>query len=234
VIITAGEGRGKTTFCRQFAIMCASGMHPFRRYDIPALRVLYVDLENSRRQSERAFFPLRARAGDRYQRGQLILVPRPAGMDLRDIADRRWLDAVMRRRHPDLLVIGPLYKAFRTRPGERKVDEDAAEQAAAALDELRVRHRCALLIEAHSPHGDTGDRANWRPYGASLWMRWPEFGLGLAPSPNEGCFDVKNWRGARDRSRQWPERLIEGTAWPWEDPDLRAEHFHDLEHIGGA
>jgi hypothetical protein len=89
-------------------------------------------------------------------------------------------------------------------------EEGPAKVVAARLDRLRAAHGCAVLLEAHSPHATGGKaRRPERPYGASLWLRWPEFGLHLAA---EG--DLRHWRGPRDR-RDWPARLQRGGAWPW-------------------
>lgn len=87
---------------------------------------------------------------------------------------------------------------------------------ASALDEIRVKHDTVMLIEAHAPHGEGADRAGWRPAGSSLWLRWPELGLGL--KPDESSVQVVQWRGARDRNRQWPVRLVEGRTWPYVEP----------------
>lgn len=216
IIWTAGEGVGKSEMQLQLAVMLAAGIHPFARYDIRRLRVLIVDLENSERQLRRRVRRLVEKAGDRYRGGLKITEPRMAGIDLRDLRDFRWLDRHCEQVRPELLVIGPLYKAFRVRGGEKKTDETAAEEAAFALDKLRQRYGCAVSIEAHSPHGDHGDRDGLRPYGASLWMRWPEFGFGLKPVPGEKEVDVKQWRGMRDRDRDWPTKLYVGNHWSWE------------------
>ena len=67
----------------------------------------------------------------------------------------------------------------------------------------------ATLIEAHQPHGTNGGHRPDRPYGASLWLRWPEFGLALT----SGGF-IHHWRGPRDE-RKWPGALRRGGHWPW-------------------
>lgn len=216
VIWTAGEGIGKSVLQMQLAVTLASGVHPFYFYRLPPMRVLLVDFENSRRQLRRRLRGLIGHAGDRYQ-GGLGVVSRIEGIDLRDPRDFRWLDGICERHRPDLLVIGPLYKAFRVHGNEKKTDETAAEEAAYALDKLRLRHSMSLSIEAHSPHGHQGDREGYRPYGASLWLRWPEFGMGLKQVPGASSVEIVRWRGARDRDREWPEELAQGVqgTWPW-------------------
>lgn len=216
VIWTAGEGVGKSELQLQLAVTVASGIHPFTRVPMKRRRVLLVDIENPERQLRRRVRTMLERAGDAYQGGLKLTEQRSAGIDLRDPRDFRWLDRHCELEKPELLVIGPLYKTFRVKGRESKTDETAAEEAAYALDRLRQRHGCAISIEAHSPHGDSNDRAGLRPYGASLWMRWPEFGFGLKPVPAAREVEVKSWRGMRDREREWPERLFVGTRWPWE------------------
>lgn len=216
VIWTAGEGVGKSELQLQLAVMVASGIHPFKRVPIKRRSVLLVDIENPERQLRRRVRAMLERAGDAYRGGLKLTEQRPAGIDLRNPRDFRWLDRHCELEKPALVVIGPLYKAFRVKGRESKSDETAAEEAAYALDRLRERHGCAISIEAHAPHGDSNDRAGLRPYGASLWMRWPEFGFGLKPVPGERIVQLKAWRGSRDRDREFPSELHVGHRWPWE------------------
>jgi hypothetical protein len=66
-----------------------------------------------------------------------------------------------------------------------------------------------VILEGHSPYAAGGGRRPERPYGASLWSRWPEFGLYLSPEGH-----LRHWRGARDE-RDWPAALERGGTWPW-------------------
>ena len=50
VIFTGGEGAGKTTLVRQMAILSAAGINPFTFEDMPPVRVLVIDAENSEKQ----------------------------------------------------------------------------------------------------------------------------------------------------------------------------------------
>jgi hypothetical protein len=155
--------------------------------------------------------------GGRLLPGMVRGEAQPQGLDLSSMAGKRWLNAVVRVNRPELLVAGPLYKLS---SGDPK-DEQAARALADYFDRLRKRHHLSMILEAHSPHGDLGDRSNWRPYGASLWMRWPEFGFGLAKTKKESdpagkpITELLPWRFARDRNRKWPRRLKEGPSWPW-------------------
>jgi replicative DNA helicase len=213
VVWTAGEGAGKSTLQMQIAVTASVGLHPFTRVPGRRLSVLYVDLENSRRQIRRGF-QLVARGLSGVDMG--YTPPRPAGIDIRTSRDFAWLDRYCAKAKPDLIVIGPLYKCFRPHGRESKADETAAEECAFALDRLRERYGCALSIEAHSPHGSNGDREGLRPYGASLWLRWPEFGFGMKKVSGENAVELVPWRGMRDATRAWPKTLYRGARWPWE------------------
>ena len=88
-------------------------------------------------------------------------------------------------------------------------EETSAKKVTEVLDRIRVETGAALLLEAHSPHATGGGKRPIRPYGASLWLRWPEFGLSLS---GEG--HLLHWRGPRDE-RDWPAALERGGEWPW-------------------
>lgn len=227
LILTGPEGFGKSLWLRQLAVQFASGIHPVYRTQEPPLTVLQVDAENSEAQCSRSYEMLIPKAGARYTK-QLFVQPRPQGLNLCSRADERWLEALMNAVRPDILILGPLYKLFRGTTERAKDSEEAAEQTAAVLDKLRTRYRCAVLIEAHSPHGDSDKRFNFRPAGSSLWRRWPEFGFGMNPVDREHC-EVKNWRGFRERGRCWPSKLVYGQHWPWECPEATPPGFTDQE-----
>jgi len=205
VILTGAEGAGKSTLLRQIGVQCASGIHPFTGAPMDPVNVLLVDLENSRRQTKRQLRPLRLAAGAEYPNRYLNILVRTAGLDLTDAFDRVWLEDRIRANQPDVVIIGPIYKMHEGDPTE----EGPARQVVACLDYLRVTYGFALLIEAHSPHASGGGTRPTRPYGASLWMRWPEFGLHITEQGH-----LKHWRGDRDE-RDWPASLIRGGDWPW-------------------
>jgi hypothetical protein len=206
LMLTGGEGKGKSTLLRQFGIQCAAGIHPFTLDEIQPLDVLFVDLENSKKQTKRKMRYLRKIAGDRYRR-RLRMVNRPQGLDLQNREDVAWLAGLLIEHSPDILIIGPHYKMM---DDDGKGQDQPAKVAAKALDVLRERHGFAVIIEAHSPHANGDGQVNKRPFGSSLWKRWPEFGIYLSP---EGL--LEHWRGARDE-REWPVALRRGgDSWPW-------------------
>ena len=203
ILLTGPEGGGKSTLLRQIAVQAAAGIHPFTHVEIPPLRVLLLDLENSERQVRRALTPLRITAAGAAD-DSLTVAVHPQGLDLNDPTDVATLTHLIATVQPELVVGGPIYKLV----GGDPTEEQPAKAAAMTLDRLRVAYGFALALETHQPHGTGSDRPE-RPYGASLWKRWPEFGLHISA---EGL--LRHWRGARDE-RDWPAALVKGGDWPW-------------------
>lgn len=231
VIITGGEGAGKSTLVRQIGIMAAAGLHPTLHTSIDPVRVLVVDAENTERQWSRAVRTLTLKArtigsADPSQTVHLACTPR---IDITTDKDLGAIHRLIDEHAPDLLLIGPLYRLV-----PRAInDDDAAAPVIAALDTMRDRN-LALVIEAHAGHaiGADGHR-NLRPRGSSALLGWPEFGFGIAPDPSEdmggglppSLFRLVRWRGDRDE-RAWPHSLRRGGEWPWQDDNPTATHAH--------
>ncbi len=205
-IITGGEGKGKSTLMRQVAIQVASGIHPFTREAIEPKRVLLVDLENPSRILRRKMREMTEGRSD-IPYGMLHVWRKPEGIDLLHPLTRQSFAKVLSDFWPELLIIGPMYKM-----AEGLDKEDASKHLSAALDEWRVQYEFALLMESHQPHQVITQNDKFRPerpFGSSLWLRWPEFGMCL-----EDGGMLRHWRGARDE-RDWPEKLTWGDEWPW-------------------
>jgi replicative DNA helicase len=219
LVLTAGEGSGKSTLIRQLAIATAAGLHPFTGKPIDPLRVLYLDCENSASMTRRKLAPLTgtaARLGRQVPRERMFVECRPEGVDFTRGADRSWLLRHIERVMPQLLVVGPVYRLHAGDPNS----EELARKVSAVIDEARAIARCAVVMEAHSPHSTGfGQQRPLRPLGSSLWMRWPEFGYGLRPLTDPQAIDrhahaFVPWRGARDE-RDWPQYVQYGATWPW-------------------
>jgi replicative DNA helicase len=226
VMITGFEGLGKSVVLAQLAVSMVAGVHPFlgmAEYD--PRRVLVVDAENSKRQlSARYRWILNAVqdvSGVQADRNNLMVEVREEGLDLTQATDVTWLDRLLTGGRPDALVIGPLYKLHRSNMN----DESAARELAHTLDMLRMRHNVAVLIEAHAGQSEDGSgKRKLRPRGSSLFLGWPNVGIGIRPHPDcpenrASWMEVKPWRGHREE-RDWPTELVWGThgELPWMVP----------------
>jgi hypothetical protein len=214
-LVTGGEGKGKSFLLQQIAVMVASGIHPLALTDIPPVKVTFIDLENSARLVARRFNRLRELAGPKLPRRMVHVHSRPFGIDITKRPDRLWLADRCAANGAELLVIGPAYRLYGGTADRGDVgQEDHIRTVTAALDDLRVRCGITLLMETHAPHGDRSGR-DLRPFGSSVWLRWPEFGVGLKESEERNYYELKHWRGARDE-RTWPRGFMRGTGkWPW-------------------
>jgi hypothetical protein len=217
-LVVGREGEGKSILLRQIAVAASCGIHPFMAESITPARVLIVDLENPQDEIRRWIERLTVACGG--QTGEGRLWHRPGGIDLRNRAERADLEGVLRVRRPNLLVLGPLYKAFQSRSNEN--DEQATAETQHILDDLRTRYGFALLLETHAPHGFSGSR-DLRPFGSSLWLRWPEQGISMKPfdwnQVPSRMVRLSRFRGDRTEN-DWPAGLHWGTSsqLPWQ-PD---------------
>lgn len=215
LILTASEGLGKSTLLRQIAVMSAAGLHPFTTENIRPVRVLVVDCENGRKLSRDRYRPLvkQAELSGRPVADRLRVDIRPSGLDLMSAPDAALLLRTVERTKPDLMLIGPIYRLHEDDPN----DEKAARRVAAVLDRCRATG-CAVITEAHTPHTDGAGGHMLRPFGSSLWKRWPEFGYCLKLSADSDyaarACKLIPWRGPRDE-RDWPDGLQAGGLWPW-------------------
>lgn len=218
VIVVAAEGVGKTMLARQIALCSAAGLHPFTRQAMKPVCTLTVDLENPERIIRRTSTSILVQAM-KYGHVQKMnghILTKPSGMDLLKAEDRLILEEAIERVKPDILVMGPLYKAF-VDPGGR-TSEAVAVEVAKYLDVLRTVYGCALWLEHHAPLGTSMSSRDLRPFGSAVWSRWPEFGLSLTPDPTANepyVYDVRHFRGARDE-RQWPTKIKRGKVFPFE------------------
>jgi hypothetical protein len=225
LIITGTEGLGKSTLCRQVGLCAAAGMDPFTGVSVPPQTVLIIDAENPMYIMQKRYGELR-RAINAHGRNidatRLWIDRRPGGLNVSDPGDRRWLQRRVNLVNPDLLVIGPAYKLHHAENDDK--DETIARTVTSVLDDLRGT--AALLLEHHAGNEQGGGQRPIRPFGSSLWRRWPEFGYGIRPAkPPPGMdpqtakdrrlVDFADWRGPRDE-RSWPQQMESGgTGLPW-------------------
>lgn len=226
-MMVAAEGVGKTVLFRQLGIAAAQGVHPLRFTGMEPCRTLIVDLENPDDSIIDVCTPIRRQTrqvvrNDDYDADRAWLWHRPGGINLRSRRDRSEFEAVLAHVRPTLVCLGPIYKAYRVEA--RESDEQAASEVMAAFDDLRTRYGFALLLEHHAPKGSSGSR-DLMPYGSSLWLRWPEIGLKLEPSTDEGneVMTVGRWRGDRLQN-EWPDLLERSKPWPWRGVWYNSRH----------
>jgi replicative DNA helicase len=130
---------------------------------------------------------------------------------------------------PDLLVMGSGYKLVDFTDDWRAM----AEAVHRTVDRVKARVGCAVLIETHAGHGTMNDRNGLRPEGSANWMKWPEFGHGLAPTKNESIYTVVRWRKDRPPyGKNWPMAWERGGAGlPWRAIDEGEWLARDLDSI---
>jgi replicative DNA helicase len=212
LLVTGGEGSGKSTLVRQFAILASAGLHPFNFTPTRPASVLVIDAENSESQWRRASRGVakQAKLYGSHDPGDLRISCTPR-MDLTRDSDLGQVHRLLDDSMADIVVIGPLYRLV----PRAITNDDEASPLLAALDTIRDRG-CALVIEAHAGHSlNQGGERDLRPRGSAALMGWPEFGLGIRlPKPGTEVFEVTRWRGDRDR-REFPTGLTKGGDWPW-------------------
>lgn len=214
LILTGGEGMGKSTLVRQMAIFASAGVHPFWLREIDPVNVLVVDRENSEnqwRRKARGLFQT-ARAHGTADPSRIVLSCEPRPMDITRDTDLGKIHKLLDENPVDLLFIGPLYKLV---PRAIQTDDEASP-VLQALDSLRERG-CALIMEAHAGHSRDRDL---HPRGSAAIMGWPEFGFGLRKDvATPGLVHLERWRGDRDQ-RDFPDRLVSGGPVPWLPEEL--------------
>lgn len=225
LMITGGEGSGKSTLLTQIAFMAAAGIHPWTLKPFEPVRCLLVDLENGNRlvarrmaMMQRAINASRKDMPEPWRSDRIRIEHRSGGIDLTSAVDRDWLASLCVGGRIELLVIGPTYRMYKGAAAQGDSGgEDQARRATAAIDDLRTHCGLTVILETHAPHATQSGNRDLRPIGSSVWLRWPEFGLGLRPVPGDdpNRFELSRFRGDRDE-RQWPEALYRHSKpWPW-------------------
>lgn len=218
LVVTGGEGVGKSTFSRQSAVAVAAGIHPLLCIPVgdEPLSTLVIDLQEDDVDSAVALAPMIRRAGDDLDPSLFHAVQWPAGINLLARRDFARVEALIAQHRPKLVVMGPLVRLFRAEAGGRsRYSEDLVDELTDLLDQLMVRYEFALILEGHAGNDRSSEEA-WRPRGSSVWRSWPSVGIGLegvTSSPREA--KVHQWRWSRYADRAWPSRLVGGHGWPW-------------------
>jgi hypothetical protein len=222
LILLGFEGTGKSTLLRQIGVMVAAGLHPFTQAEMEPRRVLFIDAENHPDQtldSWNQMVGLAARHGHPVERDMLtILEEYESNRDLASQTGSDWLHERVYAYKPDLVVMGPLTNLA----GKDLRDDEPVRRLRNAVNEARTVCNSAFIMEHHAPHKGPMDKERvLRPYGSSLFLKWPDYGYGIKPTDDPKVFEWHKSRGPRVRSRIWPEALREGVEnsleWPWMD-----------------
>ena len=214
MIITGPEGGGKSVLVAQMCLGASMGVNTMSAaYDEhEPLRVLMLDVENDRlqvRNNMRKIYPTLKEIRNTQPLIEWVDVQY---MDMSDPVHQQKIIRLAKERKPDLMYMGSLY---RLAPEGDKVDA-AFSNISRTVDRIRAETGSSVLLEAHAGHGLSNDRNGMRPYGSSMWMRWPEFGFGMVRHNKSGHIQLKNWRGHRSDDRSWPAGLRRGSVLPWQ------------------
>jgi len=222
LMIVGFEGRGKSTFLRQFAVCVAAGLHPFTFNKIEPKKVLFLDAENHPDQIQESWehlLGLSARHDAIIRRGNLIVVEAwDEEIDLTSEEGEAWMIERMHATQPELLVMGPIYNL---------AAEDVSSHAVvgrlkSTINKARALYSTAVVMEHHAPHKGPNDSARAvRPYGSSTFLKWPDYGYGFKPMEElEGeVYEFEKQRYDRVRGRAYPSHMRNGTPntdeFPW-------------------
>jgi 5S rRNA maturation endonuclease (ribonuclease M5) len=220
LLLLGFEGTGKSTLCRQIAVMTAAGMHPFTGADIDPKRVLFIDAENHPDQvldSWAQLVGLCARHGHPVEKGMLTVLEEwesDRHLDMQSGMD--WLHERVHAYRPELIVMGPLTNLA----GRDLRDDEPVRRLRNAVNAARTVCNSAFVMEHHAPLKGSMDKERaLRPYGSSLFLKWPDYGYGIKPTEDPTVFEWHKNRGPRVRSRVWPAALREGVPnsldFPW-------------------
>jgi replicative DNA helicase len=214
VVLTGPEGRGKSEMMYQIGLCAARGVHPFLGQSYSPQRVLVVDAENEHVDLQKRIRRINGLLDGMGAPdiGNNMRIQDALGWNLLDPRDAGHLFAMVRQFMPDLLIIGPVYQVM----GGDANDAEVVRRFMRVVDECRAISNTAVLTEAHAGHGEGGSRNNWRPSGSSLWLRWPDMGIGMSPQDDSEVMKLVRWRGDRI-ANEWPDYVERGSILPWQE-----------------
>lgn len=215
VIVTGPEGGGKSVLIAQVCLGAAMGVSSLSDdvHTHEPLRVLMLDVENDRlqvRDNMRKVYPYMREMTGGGVKPKMEWVD-SLTIDLSDPVERQKVIRLAKERQPQLMYLGSLYKLA---PEGEKSDSQFMH-VTRTIDQIRAETGTSILIEGHTGHGMQNDRnGTMRPYGSSMWLRWPEFGLSMMHRKDRPV-QLGQWRGHRSDDRHWPAGLRRGGALPW-------------------
>ena len=214
MIITGPEGGGKSVLVAQMCLGASMGINTMSANldKHEPLRVLMLDVENDRLQVRNNMRKIYSTLREMNDVQPNIEWVDSQHIDLSDPVEQQKVVRIAKEKRPQLMYMGSLY---RLAPEGDKVDA-AFTHVSRTVDRIRAETGASVLLEAHAGHGLSNDRNGMRPYGSSMWLRWPEFGFGMVRHNQSGNIQLKNWRGNRSDDRQWPAALRRGSVLPWQ------------------
>lgn len=231
LIVTGLEGHGKSTLLRQIAGCVAAGIHPFTLADCEPKRVLQIEAENDPNQTVadwQSLLELLSYHNKSIDRDQMIVLEEwdNSDLDLSSADGTAWLHERIHAYQPDLVVMGPLTNMV----GRDLKDDEPVRKLKSCVNSARAICGSAFIMEHHAPHKAGNDKnRSIRPYGSSMFLRWPDFGFGMKPMEDEaaGTYKWDKFRWPRVRTRAWPEALRWGDKERGELPWVETMLTHD-------
>ena len=215
LVLTGSEGGGKSVFIYQVLTGAAFGVDTFTLERVEPQRVLFLDVENNEFQAranlDKIVPTLKEIAPDVTPEWRSL---KRRVVNLLATQDRA--DVIRRIVHyaPDVLYMGTAYKLT-------DITDDSHRSVRAiqsVVDRIREELDCSVIVEHHAGHGMNNDRNNMRPEGSSYWLRWPDFGYGMKPVPNNSgrrLMKLQAWRGDRATDRTFPAGMRQSDVMPW-------------------
>lgn len=214
MLMTGEEGSGKSMLMSQIGLGAAMGINTLSLTNDAhdPVRVLVIDVENEDiqiRDNMRRIWPYLHDARPEVIPDMEFSAHKFA--DLTDSRDKRKIINEAIDYGPNLVIMGTVYKLAPT------TDHELAFNAVmTTVRAIASKTNSAFIIEHHAGNGFQGDREGFRPYGSSMWRRWPNFGVGLVREKDDHrVAQLIRWRGERARGRVWPAGVRESHQIPW-------------------
>jgi replicative DNA helicase len=214
MLMTGEEGSGKSMLMSQIGLGAAMGVNTLSLSDEThtPVRVLVIDVENEDiqiRDNMRRIWPyMHDRAPGVHPD---IEFTGHKFADLTNLRDKRKVINEAIDYGPNLIIMGTVYKLAPTTD-----HEEAFNAVMTTVRSITSKTGAAFIIEHHAGNGFQGDREGFRPYGSSMWRRWPNFGVGLVRRKDDKkVAELVRWRGERARGRVWPAGVRETAYMPW-------------------
>lgn len=216
LMLTGLEGGGKSMLMAQWLLGAACGVNTMSALPLkhePA-RVFVVDVENESTQIRDNMLKVWKSIQPHMDAGQkpTIQFSPTKSVNLTKASERNALLREITEAKPDLVYLGSVYQLAPS------PDHDEVFFAVKnTVDAIRSEIGSGFMIEHHAGHDKDGSGTREsRPYGSSMWRRWPNFGVGLVPYAGDKQVRLlQRWRGDRSRGRLIPYAVRESSTIPW-------------------